>query len=122
MTIPEVLAETARLGIRLEGRDDRLRYEAPKGAMTAALRAALVKHKADLLPVLWRLEGMLRLAAVAPRPAVYARESAQGGPGRCFSCGDSLGHPQAYGRCTPCDIAADVFHTVKTQDGDEVAG
>lgn len=120
MTIPEVLTESARLGIRLEVREDRLRYEAPKGAMTPALRATLVRHKADLITVLSRLEGMRRLAVIAPRAAVYARASAQGGPGRCFSCGDSLEHPAAYGRCTPCDVAADAFYTMKSSGGDEV--
>jgi hypothetical protein len=23
---------------------------------------------------------------------------------RCFSCGDALGHPEAYGRCVVCEL------------------
>ena len=120
MTIRELLAETARLGIRVEARNDRLRCEGPKGAMTAELRAAMRQHKSDLLTVILRLDGMRRLAVAAPRAVVYASELARGGPGRCFSCGDLLEHPDACGRCTPCDVAADVFYAVKESGGDEV--
>jgi hypothetical protein len=115
MTLHELLAETTRRGIRLEATDVTLRYEAPKGTMTPALRTALVRHKPDLLTVLWRLEAMRRFAHEAPRPLPCAREDARGGPGWCFSCGDPLDHADACGRCSPCDIAADVFYATRPQ-------
>lgn len=114
MTLREVLTETSRLGVRLEAQGDRLRYQAPKGAMTPELRAGLVAYKTDLIPVVWRIEAMRRLAVDAPRPIAYARESATGGPGLCFSCGDRLEHPGAYGRCAPCDVAADAFYSTES--------
>lgn len=121
MTLLEVLRESARLGVRLEAHDGHLRVEAPKGVVSPALKAMLAAHKPMLLDVLWRLEGMRRLATVAPRASVYARESARGGPGHCFSCGDSLSHPDAYGRCTSCDVAADAYYASRDDDGGEVA-
>ena len=113
MTLRDVLTETERRGIRLESRDGRLRYEAPQGTITADLRAALVAYKRDLVAIVWRLEEMRRLAVHTPRSCAYARESACGGPGRCFSCGDPLEHSTAHGRCTPCDIAADLYYASK---------
>lgn len=115
MTMQDVLRETSRLGIHLEVCEDRLRYRAPKGSMTPELRAALVAHKTTLLPVVERLDAMRRLAVDAPRPIACARESAVGGPGQCFSCGDPLEHPAAYGRCMPCDLAADAFYSARAR-------
>lgn len=116
MTVRELLTESAKLGIRLRAEADKVRYEAPRGAMTGAIRDALVLHKAAVLAVLWRLEEMRRLAAVAPQAVVYARESACGGPGRCFSCAEALSLPDAYGRCTPCNIAADVYYALQPDE------
>jgi len=118
MTACEIMAEAKRRGIRLLAKVDRVRCEAPRGAMTPELRDAVVRQKSDLLAILWRLEAMRRLAIEDPRPAVYAVGSARGGPGRCFSCGDALEHPDAYGRCTPCDVAADLFYADKSASGD----
>jgi len=112
---------TRNAGIRLEVRGESLQVEAPTGSVTPALRAALIAHKPDLLAVLWRLEAMCRLAVEAPPPLVYARQTAQGGPGHCFSCGDALGHPEAYGRCGPCDIASEVYYAWRPTEGDVVA-
>jgi len=49
MTLEALLSETARLGIRLEARGDRLHVEAPAGVVTPTLREALVKQKPALL-------------------------------------------------------------------------
>jgi len=111
MTLQALLVESARLGVRLEVHNANLRYEAPAGVVTPAFKAALSTAKPELIEVLWRLDEMRRLAREAPRPLVYAREAARGGPGRCFSCGDALEHPDAYGRCVPCDVASDVFYS-----------
>jgi hypothetical protein len=114
--ITDLLAETARLGVRLAAHGDRLRVEAPAGVVTPQLRATLAARKPDLLPVVWRLEEMRRLAVTAPRAVVYARVAARGGPGWCFSCGDPLEPPSAYGRCASCDVAADLFYASR-RDG-----
>lgn len=113
----EVLAECARRGILLTPTPEgRLRYEDPAGALTPELLAALSRHKPVLLQILWRLNAMRAHGvdrtdrrpdrpplpvAVWPRPPV--------GPGHCFSCGDPLEHPAAYGRCDACALAAEVF-------------
>ena len=122
MTLQALLAESERLGVRLEVQNANLRYDAPAGVVTPALKAALSSAKPELIEVLWRLDEMRRLAREAPRAVVYAREAARGGPGRCFSCGDGLEHPDAYGRCHHCDVASDVFYASQSSDaGDEVA-
>jgi hypothetical protein len=115
MTMVEILALTRSAGIRLEARGRTLRVEAPAGTLTPELRAALIGFKPNLLVVLERLQAMRHLAVIAPRPLPYARAWAKGGPGRCWSCGDRLDHPHAYGRCVPCDIAADVFYAAQDQ-------
>jgi hypothetical protein len=117
MTVQEILTESAERGIRLVGCGDRLRYEAPPGAMTPTFRDRLEAQKPALLAVLWRLEAMR--ASVGKLPVVVARLEATGGPGRCFSCGESLEHPDGYGRCVPCDVAADVFYSTRRRDADD---
>jgi Condensation domain/TubC N-terminal docking domain len=54
LTTSELLLIAARAGItfRLDG--DRLAYRAPKGTMTAELRAEIIAHKADLIAMLQR--------------------------------------------------------------------
>jgi hypothetical protein len=76
---------------------ERLLLDAPTGALTLDLRSAFAAHKSALLEVLWRLQEMRR---------------------HCFSCGDPHEHPDAYGRCGPCDIASDVFYATRHADGD----
>jgi pyochelin synthetase len=46
---PELLAELQGRGMRLEAIGGRLRYDAPKGALTPELRRAMAEHKAELL-------------------------------------------------------------------------
>ena len=52
MTATELLTTCRQVGIRLEARGDRLRYEAPAGSLTPELRATLTEHKAELLSLL----------------------------------------------------------------------
>jgi hypothetical protein len=128
MTLSDVLAATQAAGIRLEARGAALHVEAPPGAVTSELRAALVAHKPDLLAVVSRLEAMRRHGfdptpnrAHPDRPPVaVARWPGCGAPGRCLSCGDALDYPESYGRCTPCDIAADVFYATAHEGGHRV--
>ena len=116
MTNRELLTTCHDAGIVLAASGDRLHVEAPAGALTAELRLALVARKADLLPVLSRLEAMR--ATTGQAPVAVARPTARGGPGRCFSCGDALEVATAYGRCAPCDVAADIFYaTSHGEDG-----
>ena len=115
MTIQELLTESSRLGVRLEAHEGRIRYEAPRGVITPMFREALLAQKPMLLEVLWRLAAMERFGLDDRHPAPYARATARGGPGRCFSCGDALDHPEAYGRCSWCSVAADQFWASKRQ-------
>jgi hypothetical protein len=119
VTTKDILADCARADIVLDVEGDRLVVDAPTGGLTQELRDRLLRHKPTLLPVVWRLREMRRLAVEAPRAVVYARIEAKGGPGRCFSCGDGLEHPRAFGRCAPCDIASDLFYAT-LHDGDAV--
>ena len=102
----------ASIGIVLESDGDHLIVDAPVGTLTDTVRTAIAKEKTALLPIVWRLSEMRRLAVESPQhPVVCARIDAVGGPGRCFSCGDLLSHPQAYGRCGPCDVASDLYYS-----------
>ena len=118
MTNRELLTTCHDAGIVLAASGDRLHVEAPADALTAELRLALVARKADLLPVLSRLEAMR--ATTGQAPVAVARPTARGGPGRCFSCGDALEVATAYGRCAPCDVAADIFYATSHGDQGEV--
>ncbi len=51
MTLPQLLAELARLGVRLEADGERLRY-APRAALTPELAEPLREHKPALLAYL----------------------------------------------------------------------
>jgi tubulysin polyketide synthase-like protein len=126
VTAKQLIAAARTAGIGLDPRGDRLAYQALRGGLTPHLRDALVRHKLDLLAVLWRLDAMRRLGvdlsgdefeAATPN----ARLDARGGPGRCFSCGDSLGHPAAYGRCPACDVACELFYEEQPTDREHFA-
>lgn len=114
----EVVAILLRLkaeGFAIGTAGDQLKVK-PVSKLTSELRAALTAHKGELLAVVSRLEGMHANDGKVPVPCAVLE--ATGGPGRCFSCGDGLEHPESYGRCTSCAIAAEVFHAGR-QDGDE---
>ena len=49
MTTSELLSDLRHKGIRLWAEGDKLRFSAPKGALTAEIRAELVERKTDLL-------------------------------------------------------------------------
>jgi hypothetical protein len=98
-------------GIVLAVDGNSLDVDAPVGALTPGLIETLRGRKQELLPVLWRLAEMRRLATVAPRSVAYARESARGGPGHCFSCGEPHPSQDWFGRCPACDVAADVYYS-----------
>jgi TubC N-terminal docking domain len=116
VTVPDLLVTCQQAGIVLAADVDQLDVDAPDGRLTLDLQAALVAHKPELLAVLWRVQAMRRLAVEAPRALVYARISAHGGPGACFSCGDPLDRPEAYGRCAPCEDAAEHFYLTHADD------
>jgi hypothetical protein len=52
MTAEQVLATLRARGARIDARGGRLHIEAPKGALDAGLKAALVAHKAELVDLL----------------------------------------------------------------------
>ena len=49
MTTDELVAEANRLGIALTSNGEKLRVEAPTGALTDELRQALGEHKTEIL-------------------------------------------------------------------------
>ena len=55
MTFNETLAELYRRGVVLEPNGDKLRYRAPRGAMTSELRDAMAENKAEILSTLRRV-------------------------------------------------------------------
>lgn len=61
MTLDMLMAETARLGIRLEARGDRLHVEAPAGVVTPDLRDQLTQRKPALLARLAPPRGVITL-------------------------------------------------------------
>ncbi len=52
MTVSEILTTTAQRGVVLEAQGERLHVEAPVGALTPELRAALAQRKDELLVLL----------------------------------------------------------------------
>lgn len=108
MTADRLLTTCRQAGITLAAAGDNLDVDAPKGSITPEIRAALLAQKWELLAVLSRLQGMRATVGQVPIPCAVL--AAVGGPGRCFSCGDSLDHPHACGRCAPCSVAAELFY------------
>ena len=71
MTLPELLTVVRAADIRLESRGDRLVFDAPHGALTPELRAALVQQKAALLMRLAPVEFVtLKGGLTIPVPAL----------------------------------------------------
>ena len=54
MSAAELLNELKSRGVSLEANGDRLRVDAPRGAITPELRRTLAAHKAELLGLLQR--------------------------------------------------------------------
>ena len=71
MTLAELLTVIRAADIRLEARGDRLLFDAPHGALTPELRAALVQQKAALLMRLAPVEFVtLKGGLTIPVPAL----------------------------------------------------
>jgi hypothetical protein len=71
MTLAELLTVVRAADIRLEARGDRLLFDAPHGALTPELRAALVQQKAALLMQLAPMEFVtLKGGLTIPVPAL----------------------------------------------------
>jgi hypothetical protein len=71
MTLAELLTVIRAADIRLEARGDRLVFDAPHGALTPELRAALVQQKAALLMRLAPVEFVtLKGGLTIPVPAL----------------------------------------------------
>lgn len=112
MTPAQIVGNLRRRGILLvPSGDGRLRYR-PQGALSATDRAALARHRDEILalfesdPIGWRASVMA--AQVTPTgaiPLLLARPEAPRRPGRCYSCGDQLGSAERF-RCRPCVAAA----------------
>ncbi len=114
MSADELLIELKARGVSLEVDGDRLRVDAPKGAVTPELREALAAHKAEVLALLtitedeidWRVKAMLpQVPASGAIPFLVARPDSKSEAGYCLSCGEWLkqGEPN---RCTLCNRAA----------------
>ena len=71
MTLAELLTVVRTADIRLEARGDRLLFDAPRGALTPELRAALVEQKPALLAFLAPVEFVtLKGGLTIPVPAL----------------------------------------------------
>jgi hypothetical protein len=71
VSLPELLAAVRQAGINLSTDGHTLKFNAPRNAMTAALRGALLEHKAALLALLAPVEFEdLKGGLVVPRPAL----------------------------------------------------
>ena len=73
VTLDHLLREAAALGISLRADGDQLRVRAPKGVVTAALKAALTQHKAELLALLAEPADASHAGAPMPRAARHER-------------------------------------------------
>ncbi len=74
MKAVELLSQLRSLDIRLWVEGDRLRYSAPDGVMTPALRAELVAHKAEILTLLHQAKAAFRQAPPPLRPVPRDRD------------------------------------------------
>jgi amino acid adenylation domain-containing protein len=74
VSLAQLLAQLDAAGVRLQAAGERLRYDAPPGAVTPALRAALLEHKAALLDQL-RAAALPGLPLSAPQRSLWFLES-----------------------------------------------
>jgi hypothetical protein len=120
MTTAALVCELQARGVELASDGAAIRLRAPRptlAGLTAELREELARQKPILLGILPRLEGMR--ANPLPIPTARPKCEAPGGPGRCFSCNDALEHVSCFGRCMPCDLAAEIFYR---SQADETSG
>lgn len=77
MTPGELLRELARRGVKLTAHGDRLRYEAPPGALTLEMLAAMREHKAALVELLTWPPECQQAEALYHRPPVLVAPHAR---------------------------------------------
>ena len=109
----ELLIELRSRGVLIEPAGDRLKVDAPKGAITTELRDALAACKSEVLAILivddveinWRVKAMLpQIPDKGPIPFLVARSEIHTGLNCCHSCGDSLNDNPGY-ICGACSRA-----------------
>jgi amino acid adenylation domain-containing protein len=75
VTVPELLAELARLGVTVElAGDGRLSVRAPAGRLSAELRGRMAEHKADIVEWLTRTRAQDETGLPAVEPDVANRD------------------------------------------------
>jgi hypothetical protein len=72
MTTLQLLARLRQLGVQLWAEDDRLRFNAPEGALTAELRAELAGRRQEVFSLLRQGQTASRSAGPQPMPAAVA--------------------------------------------------
>jgi amino acid adenylation domain-containing protein/non-ribosomal peptide synthase protein (TIGR01720 family) len=72
VTVHEFLSRLRQLDVRVWAEGDKLRYSAPDGVMTTALRTDLIEHKAEIIAFLHRIEGDVHL--ISPPLLPVSRE------------------------------------------------
>jgi hypothetical protein len=116
MNTAKLIEELRSRGVLLEAAGDRIRVDAPKGALTPELRLVLTDRKLEIIALLksgdteiaWRTAAMLpQIPEKGPLPFLLAREAVEPQAGCCLSCGDPLNQDDAY-RCAPCSRAANL--------------
>ena len=117
MSVAALLTDLAQAEITLTADGDKLRYQAPAGALTEERRQAIIRHRAELLTLLaqpseedirWRHQAMCEQLSQwrgSGIPFLVARRDRPIQDGCCQSCGDPLPVSHKW-RCPPCSAAA----------------
>lgn len=135
MSAAKLIEELRSRGVLIEAAGDRIRVDAPKGAVTPELCEALADRKIEIIALLksgdgeiaWRTAAMLQqIPNRGPIPFLVARESVESKTGHCPSCGDPLNQGDTY-RCAACGRAANLaiemsvfFSKTGTNNGGQV--
>lgn len=109
MSAAKLLAELKERGISLEANGDRLKVNAPKGAVTPELREALSEQKAELLTLLRSEPTHYALAGKSVLGIAHVE--------RCLvGCGSMVKFymqgGEALGYCSRCDVHQRIVTTV----------
>ena len=116
MNPAKLIEELLSRGVLIEAEGERLRLDAPKGALTPELRSVLADRKLEIIALLRasdaevarRAEVMLpQIPDNGPVPFLVAREAVEPQDGCCLSCGDPLNQGDAN-RCGYCGRAANL--------------
>jgi hypothetical protein len=112
MNLTDLLAELDANRIRIEVVDGRMRVDAPVGALSARLRAALLQHRSELLAL---LEGKAAAPGRLPGPhgAAEAGKQAEGMGERTAGAGERRPARPASGRDPLLLSALDAGATVR---------